>query len=280
MGVREAVEVYRQVRASRRSWVAGRFIIPASQLEELALVAMTTMRAGELPWEISVVFDLEPSESAHLAAAFHAEMEPAMSVAAAEARVIDPTLDGIERLVTTVGSIHPDVVGFFEPTRSANTEGEIRSIAQAIKQAGRVGGAMLRCAGPTGDMFPTPEEVAAFIGAAMDVGLPFKATGGLDQPIRHLDGELGTHRHGVLNLLMATAAAAQGASMETIIEIVADTNPAEFRLSAAFAKWRDLAIPGSALRRVRQKHFISYSSYNLEQGIALLGALHLLGEGQ
>lgn len=280
LGVREAVEAYRQVRASRRSWVAGRFVIPASRLEELAAVAMATMRAGEPPWEISVVFDLEPSESAYLAAAFHAEMEPAMSIAAAEARIIDPTIDGIERLVTTVGSINPDIVGFFEPTRSANTAAQIRSIAQTIKQAGRVGGATLRCGGPTEDLFPTADEVATFIGTAVDVDLPFKAAGGLDQPIRHLDAELSVHRHGVLNLLMATAAAAQGTSMGTITEIVADTDPAAFILSAAFAKWRDLAIPGSALRRVRQNRFISYSSGDLTHAISLLGDLQLLGEGQ
>lgn len=278
--VNEAVEGYRQARGSEASWVAGRFVIRASQLEELGAVAMATMITGEDPWQISVIFDLDPPQSAYLAAAFHAEMEPAMTVSAAEAQIIDPTIDGIERLFTTVGSINPDVVAFLEVTRSANVEGQIRAIADIIKRSGRVGGAKLRCGGPTADLFPTAEEVAAFIAAAVDTDVPFKATAGLHQPVRHFDADLSVFRHGFLSVLMATAAAAGGAPIGTLIEILSETDRGAFAVSPAFATWRDITIPGSALRRVRQKRFIAYDSCDFDEPIRALRDMQLLGEGQ
>ncbi len=278
--VAKAVHEYRRARASQASWVAGRFLIRASQLEELGAVAMTTMVAGEVPWEVSVIFDLDAPQSADLAAAFHAEMQPAMTVSAAEARIIDPTIDGIERLFTTVGSINSDVVAFLEVTRSANTAGQIRSIAEIVKRSGRVGGAKLRCGGAIADLFPTAEEVAAFIQAAVDAGLPYKATAGLHQPVRHFNETLSVYHHGFLNMLMATAAAADGARLGTIIEIVSETDRSAFAVSPAFATWRDITLPGSALRRVRQNLFIAYGSCDFEEVVDSLRDMNLLGGGE
>ncbi|MCZ7532012.1 MAG: hypothetical protein M5U23_01135 [Acidimicrobiia bacterium] len=279
LSVGDAVAGYREARASEASWVVGRFLIRASQLEELAAVAQATMVAGEVPWEVSATFDLDAPQSADLAAAFHAEMEPAMTVSAAEARIIDPTIDGIERLFTTVGSISPDVVAFLEVTPSANIEGQVRSIADVIKRAGRVGGAKLRCGGATSDLFPTAEELAVFIKSCVDAGLPYKATAGLHQPVRHFDEALSIYRHGFLNMLMATAAAADGAGLGTIIEIVSETDRTAFAISPAFATWRDITMPGSALRRVRQNLFIAYDATDFDEPISALRDMNLLGGG-
>ncbi|KAA3636972.1 MAG: hypothetical protein DWP92_08700 [Armatimonadetes bacterium] len=280
LGVGDAVAKYRDARRSEFSWVGGRFLVRASQLEELAAVAMATMVAGEAPWEVSVIFDLDPAQSADLAAAFHAEMEPAMTVSAVEARIVDPTIDGIERLFTTVGSINPDVFGFLEVTPSANIQGQVGAIATVVKRSSRAGGAGLRCGGGSADLFPTADEVAAFIQSTVDAGLPYKVTGGLFRPVRGFDEALRVYRHGFLNLLMATAVAADGAGLGTIIEIVSETDQTTFGVSPAFATWRDIAIPGSALRRIRQNLFIAHTSNDFDQSIRALQEMNLLGEGQ
>jgi hypothetical protein len=277
--VERAVEGYRESRTSSSAWVSGRFLIRASQLEELASVVTGSMQAGEGAWEIGVVFDIPAGQAASLAAAFHAEMEPAITVAAAEARIGDPTLDGIRSLVTTIGSINPDIVAFLEVLRTVDVRTQIDAIGAVLRESGMAGGAKLRCGGITADLFPSTEEVAEFILEAVDATVPFKATAGLHQPIRHYDESLGVWRHGFVNLLIATAAATAGEPHGVIHEIVAETDPDAFAISPVFATWRDLRFPGSALRRMRQHNFIAYGSCDFDEPIGALTDLSLLGDG-
>lgn len=278
LSVAEAVEGFRAARQSEASWVAGRFLVRASQLEDLARVATRTMAAGEQPWEVSVVCDLPPSESASLAADFHAEMEPGLEVAAAEAPITDPDAEAIKTLFTTLTSINSKVVPFLEVTRSAPIQPQVDAIATAVRDGLRPGGTKLRCGGVTPDLFPTPAEVAEFLMAAVNADLPFKATAGLHQPIRHTDEAMGVVRHGFVNILMATAAAADGADMETVTNIVADMDPDAFSMSGAFARWNDLTIPGSAMRRIRQKRFVAYGSCDFDEPVDALADLGMLGD--
>ena len=61
-------------------------------------------------------------------------------------------------------------------------------------------GAKLRCGGVTADTFPAPEQVARFIVAARDAGVPAKFTAGLHHPVRHFSDDVRTEMHGFLNL--------------------------------------------------------------------------------
>jgi hypothetical protein len=277
--VEQAVAGYRENRTTSSGWVSGRFLVRASQLEELASVVTPTMTVDEGPWEIGVVFDTTPAEAASRAAAFHAEMEPALSVAAAETRITDPSHSGITALVTTIGSINPDVVAFLEVLRNADVRSQIDRIGSVLGAAGMAGGAKLRCGGVTSDLFPSTADVAAFISAAVDASVPFKATAGLHQPVRHFDAELDVWRHGFINLLIATAAATAGETDEIVHEIVREIDPEAFAISPAFAKWKDLRFPGSAIRRMRQRNFIAYGSCDFDEPIESLTAMSLLGDG-
>jgi hypothetical protein len=254
-------------------------LIRASQLTELGAVAIASMGAGEEPWEIGVVFDMAASAAAAAAGEFHAEMDPAMTVAAAEAMITDPSEAGITSLFDTMSGINPTVVPFLEVDRRHTIEPQIAAIRRAAANARRTAGTKLRCGGITSDLFPPPGDVASFIVAAVNHSVPFKATAGLHQPFRHFDADLGVHRHGFVNLIMATTAAAQGADLETVTTIVAETDMEAFSLSAAFGRWRDLVFPGSAIRRSRVGQFIAYGSCDFDEPIEALSGLGLLGEG-
>ncbi len=277
--VEDAVDGYRKSRASSAAWVSGRFLVRASQLVELAGVVMPMMAPGEVPWEVGVIFDTPPAEAASQAAAFHAEMQPALSVASAEARISDPSIEGISALVTTIGSINPDVVAFLEVRRDSDIRSQIDSIGAVLAEAGMAGGAKLRCGGLTADLFPSVEEVAGFIVGAVDASVPFKATAGLHQPVRHFDEALDVWRHGFVNLLMATAAATAGEPDDVVHAIVGETDPDAFAISPAFATWKELRFPGSALRRMRQRNFIAYGSCDFDEPIDALTDMSLLGDG-
>jgi hypothetical protein len=273
----DAIAGYRAARRSNARWVAGRFLCPASRLEELAGVLMTTFTVGEDPWEIGVVLDLEPGQGASAAQPFHAEMEPAAIIASAEARPRDETAIGA--LVGTLSSIQPEVVPFIEVTGPGPFEAQVTATSQALGTLGRVGGVKIRCGGTSASQFPTPETVASFILAATNARLPFKATAGLHQPIRHFDSDDGVWRHGFVNLLVAAAAAEAGHGIETLTDIIADADPSAFTVSTAFVTWRTISIPGPAMRRVRTRGLVAYGSCDFFEPVEALGQLSFLGEG-
>ena len=273
-----AVEGYRTARDSSARWVAGRFLCPASRLEELAGALVTTLAPGEDPWEIGVVIDEGPGPGASAAQTFHTEMQPAAIIAAAEARPVDRTAASITTIVDALTSIQPEVVAFIEVIPPRPYEAQIGAVAKALRKSGRIGGVKLRCGGIDASLFPDPITVASFILAATEAKLPFKATAGLHQPIRHYDAGLGVWRHGFVNLLVASAAAEAGHGIETVTNIIADADPDDFSISTAFVTWRELSIPGPAMRRVRTQGFVAYGSCDFFEPIEALTDLSFLGD--
>lgn len=279
LSMTEAVTEYRRIRAEEQHWVAGRFLCRASQLTELAATATATFPSGEPPWEVGVIFDGMPGESGAESIDFQAEMEPVMTIAAAEAKLTEPTSTVLAPLLDAMFSIAHDMVVFIEVDTDASITQQVSLVSEALRRRRRVGGAKLRCGGITPDMFPTPAQVAEFVIACTNEQLPFKATAGLHEPIRHIDARLDVARHGFLNILMAAALAEAGSDPTTIEEVIADTHVDNFSVSAAFASWLGNEIPGSALRRVRKSGFISYGSCDFDEPIDALFALGFLGGG-
>lgn len=82
-----------------------------------------------------------------------------------------------------------------------------------------------RTGGLAAELFPTPVELAAVICACRDRDLPFKLTAGLHHAVRHTDGETGFINHGFLNVLAGCLAAAGGAEVAEVAEVVGTTDP-------------------------------------------------------
>jgi hypothetical protein len=272
-----AVAGYRSARTSPESWIAGRFLCPASRLEELATELVRTMERGEAAWPISVTFDVDPGQSAAAAAAFHAEMEPAASVHLAEAAIPSGADAGVvAQWVTTALSINDTVVPILEVPRDGAVPSSVAAIATAVEASLRPGGAKLRCGGVTPADFPSPHEVAVFIVECVEHGLPFKATAGLHHPIRHHDPDLDVMRHGFVNVLTAAAAARAGAGLKTLEAIVADTDPQAFDLAFGSVAWRGEALSTKDIEAARRDTFIAFGSCDFEEPVGDLVALGML----
>ncbi|MFI5932515.1 hypothetical protein [Actinoplanes sp. NPDC051494] len=82
-----------------------------------------------------------------------------------------------------------------------------------------------RVGGLAAELFPTPVELAAVICACRDRDLPFKLAAGLRHALRHTDPETGFTHHGFLNVLVASALAAEGAEVADVAEALAATHP-------------------------------------------------------
>lgn len=234
--------------------------------------------AGEEPWEIGVILDADPGEGVAAAQTFHAEMQPAATITSVEAKPLGSTPESISALVGTLVSIQPEVVPFVEVSQEQPFGDQIKTVANALRDLGHVGGVKIRCGGLDASLFPDPGTVASFILEATNAKLPFKATAGLHQPIRHYVEELNVWRHGFVNLLVAAAVAEAGYGIETVSAVIAETDAEAFAISAAFITWRELSIPGPAVRRVRTSGFVAYGSCDFFEPVEALASLSFLGD--
>lgn len=275
----DAVAAYRDARNAPAGWVAGRFLCNASDLTNLAATATRTFEAGETPWEVGVIFDLPAGESASLAIDFHREMDPAMTVSSAEAKLGEPTSRAVDSLITTMTSVNADIVPFVEVDRFAGIAQQIDLVGDSLASRRRTGGVKLRCGGLTAELFPEPAEVAEFIASAINRHIAFKATAGLHQPIRHFDEELGVHRHGFVNLVVASALGESGTDTATLESVIAETDAEAFKFGPASVSWRGHDVPGAAMRRMRHSGFVAYGSCDFNEPVEALASLGFLGVG-
>ncbi|HSJ71887.1 MAG TPA: hypothetical protein VLA29_09615 [Acidimicrobiia bacterium] len=277
LSMSDAVAGYRATIASDDRWIVGRFLVRASQLQELAAVATHSLVAGDQPWNIGVVCDTSPGAGASLGLDFQREMSPAMTIAAFELMLAPGDAPG--NLIDTVATIDPDLAVFIEVDREGPLDDQVRAIGDALRDRGRRGGAKLRCGGLTKDDFPTVDEVTEFVWAASFADVPFKATAGLHQPIRHRDAAIGAWRHGFVNLLIASVAADAGQPISVVREIVAESDPTAFAITPVAASWRDVVLPGSAIRRSRLRGLVAFGSCDIDEPREALAGMSFLGDG-
>lgn len=277
LAVPAAVAEYRESRQGPHAWMLSRFLCPASRLEDLAGELTGSMAAGEAPWRVSVVFDGVAPADAITAAAFDRTMSPAATVELVEAPLpADGDGDGIAAVLDAALSVSSEVVPFLEVGRGPGMTAAVATIASLRRRRLRPVGVKLRTGGPTPDAFPEPGEVAGFIAACRDVGLPFKVTAGLHHPVRHRHPELDVMRHGFLNLLVAAALAGEGAAVADLVAVVADTDPEAFTVTTTGLSWRGRRIAAGSLLAMRHRLFPAYGSCSFDEPVADLAAMGIV----
>jgi hypothetical protein len=83
----------------------------------------------------------------------------------------------------------------------------------------------LRTGGPTAASFPDEQTLAAALVVLADRRVPFKCTAGLHHAVRHTAADTGFEHHGFLNVLLAVAAASQGARPADVADVLAERDP-------------------------------------------------------
>jgi hypothetical protein len=129
-----------------------------------------------------------------------------------------------------------------------------------ILQLGELGlRAKVRCGG---SVLPRVPVLAEFVQTCRRLEIPFKATAGLHQPLRHGDD------HGFLNLL---AAAVFGDEEEAL----ADEDPGSFEVSVESFRWGERTAGAHEIARAREL-FVSFGSCSAQEPIDGLLALGML----
>jgi hypothetical protein len=129
----------------------------------------------------------------------------------------------VDSLVAS-GTLDEEVPVFVEPPRLYGAEPTVSWLAVLDEVAAMDHRLKLRTGGMEADAFPSSEELAASIGAALDRELRFKCTAGLHHALRHRDATTGFEHHGFLNVLTATRASLDGASLADVAAVLEETD--------------------------------------------------------
>jgi hypothetical protein len=128
--------------------------------------------------------------------------------------------------------------------------------------------AKFRCGGLSADLFPSPEELAAFAHACAERAVPFKATAGLHHAVRYRDPRTGFDHHGFLNLLVAVARAVDGGTPGEVAAALRVDDPVALAEEAA-------AVADGVAERARRL-LVAYGSCSTSEPIDDLVALGLV----
>jgi hypothetical protein len=128
--------------------------------------------------------------------------------------------------------------------------------------------AKLRTGGLDAALFPTSDQVAAFITACLDREVAFKCTAGLHNAVRHTAADTGFEHHGFVNVLLATRASLDGAGLDDMAALLDERDG-----KSLAAKASDLSDQQAESTR---RWFTSYGSCSITEPYDDLKTLDLL----
>lgn len=126
-------------------------------------------------------------------------------------------------------------------------------------------GLKIRTGGLVDSSVPPILSLAELIHRVVGAGLPFKCTAGLHAALREVSPRFGFEMHGFLNVVVAVAAAADGADVRTLSSILqAPSTAGLFAGVPRSESGAELSALGAALLRAR-KHFASFGSCSVKE---------------
>jgi hypothetical protein len=203
-----AVPAHIEHRRSARAPYVGPFIVPASRVAEVAILAADAVRDR---LDLALTFSGGPDTVADTLV--HAAGLDHIRVTAVEVAI--PASLTVSAAMSTLAAGVPESVHAFVEVPRDERRGEVIA---ALADTGLRG--KFRTGGTTADAYPDEEELADEIHRSLVNGVPFKATAGLHHAVRNTDAATGFEQHGFLNIIAAVAAAADGAGPDDMAAIL------------------------------------------------------------
>jgi hypothetical protein len=280
-------------------WMLGRFICPAAQLPQLDALFTEfgePMRAG---WRLSVLGRATDNEADFKQGALLdfreirelvGRLSGRMHIDAFETRlppgVLTAGKPALDRCLTFIDEVWgrlplqlpregPSL--YLEAPLGHDWRNEISTLAACVSERRRISphvALKIRTGGVEATQFPAVEQVARFICACRDAGVPFKATAGLHHPLRHHSTEVGTRMHGFINVLTAAILALEARlSAMRLEELLEDGDAAQFSFEDHGLSWREHRASYSQIIDARHRFAVSFGSCSLMEPVDDLRAL-------
>ncbi len=264
---------YAAYRNSNYSWMLGRFIVPASRLEEFHECAREfAPSTSETSWRLSVIVADDITETIYKIKDFNAKNS---------ARIICDTLeikaDSAGVIENTSASLPSNIVAYFEIPLDKTMPDLIATLALAGQRA------KIRTGGITPDALPATDQVIRFVRTCLAANVRFKATAGLHHPLRCFrpltyaaDAPMGT-MHGFLNLFLMTGFAREGFRPSLLRDVMEDEFEEVFKFEEQSAIWRDeYSLSTWQLERIRTFGIQSFGSCSFDEPVGDLQKLGIL----
>lgn len=260
LDMQAAVTNYANYRRSDRAWMLGRFVVPSSRLEEFegAAAALLPKSRDVEPWTLALLGE-DPVHDAEQIFAFN-ERHAKTAVGRAVIDTLEVRANSIEEVEQRVRSAPPGVAVYVEVPIAADPGDLLAALGNLD------GRAKMRTGGISADAIPAVRDVARFIRAARDQGVPFKATAGLHHPLRgsypltYEPGAASGTMYGFLNIFLAALLADAGSGLREIEAILTETDPARFRFDESGIAWGGHHAPTEDVERLRSRVAISFGS--------------------
>ena len=191
----DAVAAHLATRSGPYADLVGRFLLPASLLDEFDEALPITFTGG--PVQVGLIADQGVDA---LRATLDWASDPAFDVVLFEVPAPSSDPKVVEDTIARLAGLGD---AFVELPRTKGWVDHLPRNLAAVRRAGF--GAKLRTGGLTADAFPTEAEVAEFIAAAVRAEVGFKLTAGLHNALRHTDPTTRFEHHGFLNVALAAA---------------------------------------------------------------------------
>jgi len=259
----EAVATHQAHRAAPYADLVGPFVCTDQDLTKVAeAAARAKPGAVSGPLRVSVVISggaggIEP-------AVRWGDRSKDVEVTAVEVRLRDE--DDLSRNALRVVRACDDCLDEETAYVEIGLEGAWERALDVVADAGYA--AKLRTGGLDASLFPSEDQVAAFITACLDREVAFKCTAGLHNAVRHTAADSGFEHHGFLNVLLATRASLDGASTDEVAAVLAERQGAGLAVRA-----RELSDEQAASTR---RWFTSFGSCSIEEPRTDLTTLRLM----
>jgi hypothetical protein len=264
-----AVRNYATYRRSPHAWMLGRFVVPASRLDEMT----TAMRAlGDEPgghhWRLSALVGDDVEADARTIAAFRSDVAvvDAVEVKAASAEAI-----------RRIAPVFPGAIKVYvEIPVADDPRGLIGAIGEARLRA------KIRTGGVVAEALPPIDHVARFLRSCYAAGVAFKATAGLHHPVRAeraLTYEKNAPRgvmHGFLNVFLAAAFHYNGLTSRDADALLRAESLREVEFGDDHVAWREYRLSREELTTIRRRFAISFGSCSFREPVEDLIEMKLL----
>ena len=275
LGMAAAVAEYAEHRNGDRSWMLGRFVLPAARLEEFNDVAAPTVpREGAKSWALSALLASDLEEDIARIERFNDDHR--------DARTGAVHVDTVELKTHTVRDIARAselLDRRFDTYMEIPVVEDPAELLEAISHT--TAKAKIRMGGVTPDAFPTSAQVVRFATRCIGHGVAFKATAGLHHAWRGdyrmtyaPDAPCGA-MFGFLNLMLAVAALHAKASETQAIALLEERDAHAVRFDADTLRWREHVLPARVLERAHES-MVSFGSCSFREPVRELRALGLL----
>jgi hypothetical protein len=278
LDMHSAVANYAGYRVGPDAAMLGRFVVPVARLGEwhaaMASISVSDPRMLD-GWRLSALLSSDHVAECAAVQVFNDQRPFGAMVDALEGKCDTPVM------VRNMAAAVPQSVTLY---CELPWQSDVASLVDAVRHAGVR--AKLRTGGVTPELIPPPDAVVRFLRACYDQRVPCKATAGLHHPIRGLypltydAGSAQAMMYGYLNVFLAAAAIADGASDARAIDVLLLTDATQLGWLpdgvSITLDGKRLTLSTAALRMVRETGAIAFGSCSfrepVDELVALVGA--------